>query len=80
MSHDDMITIHADILQLTNSAVLVKCEGEDVSDPRPCSIKKHEVDMSGNTAEPNYDIACTVCGQKPTVDIVALNGSIEHTA
>ncbi len=30
MSHDDMITIHADILQLTNSAVLAKCEGEDV--------------------------------------------------
>ncbi|EGW50066.1 hypothetical protein HMPREF1022_02888 [Desulfovibrio sp. 6_1_46AFAA] len=30
MSHDDMITIHADILQLTDAAVLVECEGEEV--------------------------------------------------
>lgn len=30
MSHDDMITIHADILQLTDAAVLVECEGDEV--------------------------------------------------
>lgn len=30
MSHDDIITIHADILQLTDAAVLVECEGDEV--------------------------------------------------
>lgn len=29
MSHDDMITIHADILQITDAAVLVECEGDE---------------------------------------------------
>lgn len=29
MSHDDTITIHADILQITDAAVLIGCEGEE---------------------------------------------------
>lgn len=29
MSHDDMITIHADILQITDAAVLIACEGDE---------------------------------------------------
>lgn len=29
MSHDDIITIHADILQITDAAVLIGCEGEE---------------------------------------------------
>lgn len=28
---------------------------------------------------PNHDIPCIVCGQKPTVDSVNLDGSIDHT-
>ena len=31
------------------------------------------------TTNPNYDIACVVCGQKPTVDIVDASGRIDHT-
>ena len=34
--------------------------------------------MSEARAEPNYDIPCVVCGQKPTVDIVEEDGTIEH--
>lgn len=30
MSHDDIITIHADILQLTDAAVLLECAGDEV--------------------------------------------------
>lgn len=29
MSHDDIITIHVDILQITDAAVLIGCEGEE---------------------------------------------------
>lgn len=32
MSHDDMITIHADILQVTDAAVLVNCDDREIWD------------------------------------------------
>ena len=30
MAHDDMITVHADILQVTDAAVLIVCGGEEI--------------------------------------------------
>ena len=30
MAHDDMITVHADILQVTDAAVLIACGGEEI--------------------------------------------------
>lgn len=35
--------------------------------------------MNEAKADPNYDIACIVCGQKPTVDIIEKDGTVEHT-
>ena len=29
--------------------------------------------------KPNYDVACTVCGQLPTIDIFVENKLMQHT-
>ena len=47
MSHDDMITIHADILQVTDAAVLIACEGEEVWLPLS------QIDFDGERGDTN---------------------------
>ena len=51
MSHDDMITIHADILQVTDAAVLIACEGEEVWLPLS------QIDFDGERGDTNVSVS-----------------------
>lgn len=51
MSHDDMVTIHADILQITDAAVLVNCEGKEIWLPLS------QIDFAGERGDPAVPIA-----------------------
>ncbi len=51
MSHDDMITIHADILQVTDAAVLVNC------DDREIWLPLSQIDFSGERGDTNTPIS-----------------------
>ena len=51
MPHDDMITIHADILQVTDAAVLIACEGEEVWLPLS------QIDFDGERGDMNVSIS-----------------------
>lgn len=51
MPHDDMITIHADILQVTDAAVLITCGGEEVWLPLS------QIDFDGERGDMNVSIS-----------------------
>lgn len=51
MSHDDIITIHADILQFTPSAVLIECDGNKVWLP------KAQIDFNGERGDTDVPIS-----------------------
>lgn len=51
MSHDDMITIHADILQVTDAAVLVNC------DDREIWLPLSQIDFAGEKGDTNTPIS-----------------------
>lgn len=51
MSNDDLITIHADILQVTDAAVLIDCGGEEVWLPLS------QIDFDGERGDANVSIS-----------------------
>ena len=51
MAHDDMITVHADILQVTDAAVLIACGGEEIWLPLS------QIEFDGERGDANVPIS-----------------------